>query len=215
MTATQMAIMIELQTGWMGSHTKLVIALPDRDEYADGPGHHVPGEDPQAAEEHEDADDQVDPTPLGHIELEDRILADDELLVIGNGGDAGQALEDADHHQHERGERRPPDRCATDLVVCHQNHSSWRGPPWPALLTTPYERAAVGSSRRTDETASPDVRRPANALNGATCRPSADRGDFRRRGGRTSCLAGSGRPLRRRCRRRVLGVAATRSTVGR
>ena len=138
-TATQMAIMIELHTGWIGSHTKLATALPRATRTPDGAGQHVAGEDPQSGQEDEDPDDQVDPAPLGRVELDHVVLGHGEGSSLTMAAMPGQGLEDAHHHQHEGGERRPPDRRTADFPV-HVSPSYCSllaGTLWSSLLNEP------------------------------------------------------------------------------
>src|ERR687898_256470 len=80
-----------------------------------GPGPGPARQQPVAGEGHDQAEDQVDPAPGGGVELEQVVAGGHIELVLEDGDQALQGLEDADHDHHGGGEHDEPDRPAARL----------------------------------------------------------------------------------------------------
>src|SRR5918993_169770 len=80
-----------------------------------GPGPGPARQQPVAGEGHDQAEDQVDPAPGGGVELEQVVAGGHIELVLEDGDQALQGLEDADHDHHDGGEHDEPDRPAARM----------------------------------------------------------------------------------------------------
>src|SRR5215213_7958236 len=77
-----------------------------------GPGPGPARQQPIAGEGHQQADHQVNPAPGGGVELEGVVAGGDIELVLEDGDQTLQGLEDPRHDHHDRGEQDEPDRRA-------------------------------------------------------------------------------------------------------
>src|SRR5829696_4437351 len=75
-----------------------------------GPGPGPARQQPPAGDGHHQPDQQVDPAPGGGVELEGVVAGGDIELVLEDGDQTLQGLEDTRHDHHDRGEQDEPDR---------------------------------------------------------------------------------------------------------
>ena len=75
---------------------KFAIGAQHREHIAVTPAHVLPREEADAGDRIDDAEDQVDPAPRRHVEVERVVPRDDEEVVVEDGDEPGDDLEGAD-----------------------------------------------------------------------------------------------------------------------
>jgi hypothetical protein len=140
MTNTSSAITVGAQIGSYGRKMKLLIPDSAAKETPTTRAQVTPAHRKKPAKNCDSAEHEVAPAPCGGVDVVGVVAADDEL-VVGDGGDADQHLPDAQHDQRNRGEESPAGRPGLFGVAsaCHDRSSSREAGSAPCALV-PFPR---------------------------------------------------------------------------
>ena len=163
-TRTSSVMTISAHSGYAGMKKKLAIRLRLADDHTDRASQDVAAEQPDAGEQHREPDDQMDPAPLGDVEVQRGAIRPHDPFVVDDGDESVERVEAAadDHHDAGEGDPAGPARPCRPIAV------SSRVAPLRILghrpcLSVMWSRPLLGPNERTPARTHPHRAAPTRA----------------------------------------------------